>query len=257
MPEQEEQQVGCVSRIIVALMVIGPAVLLFVSLLAVFMKDSEKLETWQLVFASFVSIFAGFGIYKWVVNSKFLSRIMVALAALMGCCTGGAIYLESTWPESCVEAIYPDQFDTAIRKLRREGVSNDNTYEIAADAVLKICAPGSWNENPAQHFHQLMSKRVIDHRRREGVCRTSQERLEHIRQNWRDPMSPEDIMLVRSVLCRLEPDEQRILGEIVEGKTAQEIADELGIEHSAAKQRIKRAKDAFRVMYKMLEKEGN
>ncbi|QED25802.1 sigma-70 family RNA polymerase sigma factor [Microvenator marinus] len=256
MGEQKDQQVGCVSRIVVALMVLGPSVLLFFSILVVLNQDSGNAETWHLVCASFISLFAGFGIYKWVVNSRFLSRMMVALAALMGCCTGGAVYLESTWPEHCAEAIYPTQFEHALRNLRTKGVSDDNAYEIAADAVVEICVDGEWNENPAQYFHEALSKDIIDHWRRKGVCRRSQERLEHIRQNWRDPLSPEDIMLVRSVLCRLEPDEQWILQKVVEGRTAQEIADELGISLSAAKQRTKRAKDACRVMYKMLEKGG-
>lgn len=255
MAEQEEQ-VGCVSRIIIGVMVLGPALLLFVSILMVFSKDLEKLAPGHYVFASFISMFAGFGIYKWVVNSKLLSRMMVTIAALMGCCTGGAVYLEASWPESCAAEIYPVQFERALGNLKRRGVDADDAYEIAADAVVEICVEGSWNENPAQYFHQALSTDIIDHWRRKGVCKTRQERLEHIRRHWRETLSEEDVMLVRSVLCRLEPSDQLILQWFVEGKKNQEIADELGISLAAAKQRMKRAKDAFRVMYKMLEKEG-
>lgn len=97
-------------------------------------------------------------------------------------------------------------------------------------------------------LYRVARNRAMDEFRRRRRIHLDPTALEGLPADSTPP--PEQNLAMRQAFASLEPDDRAVLYlAAVEGLSGRELAESLGIKHSAARMRLRRARERFRLAY--------
>lgn len=145
------------------------------------------------------------------------------------------------------EYLHHDEFPGLVRFLLLQGASWSEAQDAAQDAFTQMCRPGTHIRHPKAWLRTVAWRSLL---RQQVRHEDSFADVPETVANWHTPAHAAEVGVeerrVIELLLRLPAKQRAILAWTLDGFTAQESAEAMGITHEAARQNLSRARAALK-----------